>query len=451
MTDHEPLPPPEPEAPKAERPGLWPRALRSFALWRIAGAGVVAAAIAGVALLAWAVLYSDDGDQAAEFFARIEDAVSRDGEMLHTLAESYRGGDLTTLEWWTDAESGASRVHSVPVNPTDTGDGIPTEETSIVTADYIYIEDGPRIIKRYEATRCDGMSGWLSAFLACTVVADVATLATVNVGEWEGTKADVLTLNQDVSAAGEDTAESGPPLAYSFFYRLYVGRDDYLPLAVLWEFTADDGTPAELVWQLITFSHEFIERTPENLALVDVRAFGYGIESTEALNTLAASMPVYWLGRGYEADEQIVSIVLYLAKPEPAPGRALSLHYETPSGSDALSVNIWRPDAWDAEAREPLLDSACVSVSEEELGGYTFTAYEMPPVNYPLPYPGESVEGDCLLETLGIGGMGDSGLLLAWEDDDVVVVIKSGPTGFFRYGNSLRETVAAAFQPYEPD
>ena len=202
----------------------------------------------------------------------------------------------------------------------------------------------------------------------------------------------------------------------------------------------------------MTFSPEFIERTPENLALVDLRAFGYGIESAGPLSTLAASMPVYWLGEEYDAGEKGESIVLYLVGPDQDYGSALSLRYKTPSGSDPLAVDIWRPDDWDtSEAREPLHDSVCVSVSEEELGGYTFTAYKMPQIIFPPPSAGESAEGDCQLETRRLGGMGDSGLVLAFEADDVVVVIKATDTSSFRNRERLRETVAAAFQPYQPD
>lgn len=451
MTDHEPLTPREREALKAERPRRWPARLAASPLWRIAGLGVVAV-VAGVAVLAWAVLHSDDGDETAEFFALIEDAISRDGQMLHTFAESYRGSDLTTLEYWVDAESGAARLHSVPINPTNTGDGIPTEETWIVTADHQYIEDGPRIIKRYEATRCDGVSGWLSALLYCIGDFPVAS-ATTDVGEWDGVPALVLSIEQDISAVAEDAAEPPPsPLpAYSFFYRLYIDSEDYLPLALVWEAIADDGTPAQFLFE-VTFSHEFIERTSENLALLDVRAFGYGIESTAPLSTLAASMPVYWLGEEYEAKTPLQSIHVVSLKTDLTYGAAAALLYQTPSGSNAINVYIWDPQDWAAsDVRTALSDRECVSVSEEELGGYTFTAYEMPPVNYPLPRAGESQQGDCWLKTVRGGGMTDSGLLLVWEADGAVVSITSTPTGFFRYGDSLRETVAVAFQPYEAD
>ena len=76
MTDHEPLPPPEPEAPKAERPGRWPGRFAASALWRIAGVGLVATAVAALAVLAWALIDEDDTApadvSAAEFFAGVE-------------------------------------------------------------------------------------------------------------------------------------------------------------------------------------------------------------------------------------------------------------------------------------------------------------------------------------------------------------------------------------------
>ena len=260
----------------------------------------------------------------------------------------------------------------------------------------------------------------------------------------------MLTLRYDLTA-DEDAGEPTPPPDVIPFYRLYVDRDDRLPLAAVWEATAAGEAFDRLEWQM-TFSPEFIERTAENLALVDLGAFGYGTESAGPLSTLAASMPVYWLGEEYDAGEKGESIVLYLVGPDQDYGPALSLRYKAPSGSDPLAVDIWRPDDWDtSEAREPLHDSVCVSVSEEELGGYTFTAYKMPQILHPLPRPGESAEVDCQLETRRLGGMGDSGLLLVFEDEGVVVAIKATGTESFRNRERLRETIAAAFQPYEPN
>ena len=456
MTDHEPLTPREHEDLKAER--RWPARALASPIWRIAGVGaiVVAGALAAFALVVWVVDDGDDTDPAdlapAEFLARIEDAASRDGQMLHGFIESTSYGDVTTsLEYWADAESDAIRLDAVvDINPTDPGDGLLTVGRRITAGDYAYVEEGPGEVKRFEATRCEGLSVWLSELLSCWVPGDGTASATVGDGDWEGRPARVLTLWYDLSA-DEDAGEPTPPPDVIPFYRLYVDRDNRLPLAAVWEAGVPGGTPPREVWQM-TFSPEFIERTPENLALVDLRAFGYGTESAGPLSTLAASMPVYWLGEEYDAVESGESIVLYLVGPDQDYGPALSLRYKTPSGSDPLAVDIWRPDDWaTSEAREPLHDSVCVSVSEEQLGGYTFTAYKMPQILHPLPRPGESAEVDCQLETRRLGGMGDSGLVLAFEAADVVVVIKATGTESFRNRERLRETIAATFQPYEPD
>jgi len=455
MTDHEPLTPREREALKAERPRRWPERFAASPRWQIAGAGAMAA-VAALAILVWAV---DDGDETdladltpAEFLARIEDAASRNGQMLHGFIESTLNGDvITSLEYWADAESDVIRLDAVvDINPTDPGDGLLTVSRRITAGDYAYVEEWPGDVKRFETTRCDGLSVWLSQLLSCWAFGDSIASATVGDGDWEGTPARVLTLRYDLTAA-EDAGELTPPPDEIPFYRLYVDRDDRLPLAAVREAGVPGGTPPREVWQM-TFSPEFIERTPENLALVDLRAFGYGIESAGPLSTLAASMPVYWLGEEYDAGEKGESIVLYLVGPDQDYGPALSLRYKTPSGSDPLAVDIWRPDDWaTSEAREPLNGSVCVSVSEEELGGYTFTAYKMPQILHPLPRPGESAEVDCQLETRRLGGMGDSGLLLVFEDEGVVVAIKATGTESFRNRERLRETVAATFQPYEPD
>ncbi len=459
MTDHEPPTPREREDRKAERPGRWRARFAASPFWRITGLGVVTAAVAALAVLVWVVIDTDEGDEtdpgdltAAEFFAGIEDAISRDGRMLHGFIEFTRYGDVTTpQEYWADAESDAIRLDAVvDINPTDPGDGILTVGRMITTGDYAYVEEGPGDVKRLEATRCEGLSGWLSALLSCWAPGDGTASATVGDGDWEGTPARVLTLRYDLSA-DEEAGEPTPPPDVIPFYRLYVDRDDRLPLAAVWEATAAGEAFDRLEWQM-TFSPEFIERTAENLALVDLGAFGYGTESAGPLSTLAASMPVYWLGEEYDAGEKGESIVLYLVGPDQDYGPALSLRYKAPSGSDPLAVDIWRPDDWDtSEAREPLHDSVCVSVSEEELGGYTFTAYKMPQILHPLPRPGESAEVDCQLETRRLGGMGDSGLLLVFEDEGVVVAIKATGTESFRNRERLRETIAAAFQPYEPN
>jgi len=155
MTDHEPPTPREREGLKAVR--RWPERFAASPLWRIAGVGAVAAAVAATAVLVWVVIDEDEGDEESaltvqEVSGAMEDAIAGDGQILHSTVSSMIDGEAVTwLESWVDAENGAMRRHFLTIDD-------PTPLIEIVADDWSYYADEDSIIRRGDQVEnCPGV------------------------------------------------------------------------------------------------------------------------------------------------------------------------------------------------------------------------------------------------------------------------------------------------------
>ncbi len=456
MTDHEPLTPREREGHKAGRPRRWQARFAASPRWRIAGAGAVVVAVAAIAVLAWVVIASEGDEESAltvqGVYGAIEDAIAGDGLVLRsTVYFTIDGEAVPVIESWVDAENGVLRRHILTIDD-------PTPFIEIVTGDWSYYAAEDGIIRRGDQVEnCPGVdSAWLSAFLMC--LSDDGIDSRVEYTRWEGEDAIVVTHETSDTTGGEtSTFSADAPQATQtteLVYRLYIDRETYLPLAT----TLDswiNGQPDPFPSNPRRYVHEFIPRTPEVAALLDLRASGYGTEDSGRLAELDGIAPLYWLGEEYEDESPLHSLVLDDVVIPARNGAAGSLLYSSPSGSTGVILELWSPEQWagfrGSSAGSILDDPMCVDEREATIGGSEFTLFEMPRINYPLPSPGTGDMDNCWWHVLNEGGMPEAGALFVHQTLAGFVSISALPTSFYYDAERLRETVAAAFQPYEPD
>ena len=457
MTDHEPLNPRQHEELKAERPRRRPERFAASPLWRIAGVGVVAT-VAALALVVWVVNDTDEGNLTVRgVYDAIEDAIAGDGQILRsTVSSTIDGQDVVWIESWVDAENGVLRRNFTSINAAD-GESI--ESFEIVAGDWSYYAREDGVIGRGgQVENCPGVdSAWLSAFLMC--LSDDGIYSRVEYSRWEGEDAIVVTHETwDTTASETSTFSAGTPQATrtsEHVYRLYIDRETYLPLAT----TLDswfDGQPDPLPDNPRRYVHEFIPRAPEVSALLDLRAAGYGTRDSGRLAELRQIAPLYWLGEEYEDESPLHSLILDDVVIPSENGAAGSLLYSSPfSPPPGVLLELWSSEQWASfrasSAASILDDPDCVTEGEETIGGYDFLLFEMPRISYPVPSPGTSDMADCWWHALNEGGMPASGVLFVHETAGGFVSISSLPPGFHGEAERLRETIAAAFQPYEPD
>jgi hypothetical protein len=199
----------------------------------------------------------------------------------------------------------------------------------------------------------------------------------------------------------------------------------------------------------MSYSNEFLPRTPELLATLDPKSVGYGTTDMDKLGPLSNGITVYWLGENYEPDNPMYALVLSKVDTARTDSSVARLTYGNRGPAPGIDITLWKPDVWAAKAQTPIRqlldDPSCVSKSTRTIGGRDFTLYQMTRINYPPPSKGSSAQADCWWRGLNSGSdidIQDTGSVLVWETGGVVVEISADPTGYFVDLDVLSSAVA---------
>jgi len=414
------------------RPGWLTIPLAVRLLIGTAAAGVLALLV----VLLIGVLSSGDGDgatvngmTASQVLNRLVEAVSRDGQILHSHAR-YEGGlgGTFTYDYWIDPETNAVRKIYTPID-VESPDGTPTVDIRLYTDGYEYLEGG----NRYEAPYCPDLGPtWLSHYLSCEPFgsdADTFPEISVESGEWDGQSAVVLVFSLQVeepTPPPEANAGFMTPRVAVWRTRVFLNAESFLPLVSRTTFEYN-GMPNALAAE-VTFVNNFLPRTEELFRTLDPVAPGYEPDLTQ-LASLDDEVPLYWLGETWAADDPSNSLEISSIETSPFGGANARLSY---SGRDSrvpgIVISHWLPADWADAAQGPmrqlLNDAACVTRSTRDFGGREFVLYEMEPVRYPLPSRETSTQASCWWRAIDSGTtLADNGFVLVWEADDVVINI----------------------------
>lgn len=368
---------------------------------KVAGGVAVVAVAGGVGVLVWAVVatggpagedreltLADLSDLTLEeAYARIEEAITRPGFVLHSTIEAMGpddAGEMTpyyTKEFWIDADLRTLR-EEFRLDPGRDSYDIAEEGLAIVAGDYIYLPDDPGEALRFEVEHfCPGSrDAILSRLLECgesQVSGPLPELLETRIEpgqEYEGRPAFAIVFEWETA---DDAATT---------FRLYVDRDSSLPIARVIEWRQQGALRGEMV---SVYDHEFVPADTLPPDLFDPRSIGYGAEDEDALlEEIARDVPVYWLGSEFEPGNGLEPLVLDRILVDGELGMSGWLIYSTPRGVPGINVLLWRPADWEAfmqsEAGRFLTDPRCAERREIDVSGTQAVVYVLPELRYPL-------------------------------------------------------------------
>jgi DNA-binding CsgD family transcriptional regulator len=379
----------------------WPLAAK------IAGAATVAAAVAGLALLAWGVVRSEgeaemplhlQGLTIDEIYNGALASASRPSSILHTTI-TYPETTLASgeklrpkSELWIDGEADAARRHFIGIS-----EGESTESDELVVSKYIYhisppINPGQQISANRDnfEHRCPGSDSAVIALLfQCpggTLEGESRSPPTIEGGKFEGERA-VALVTTGAFGSGVGRIE--------FTNTHYLDPTTLLPIANVAEGYAPYGSRPPSVAR---YTHEFLDRSEVAADFFDPHSIGYGVSNAEELlDVLSAKTPIYWFGEEHEFESKVCTVphagsctlVLTHVESNPPDGSVGRLVY----GEDTccVSIGLWRAGFLDELPNTPegraLEDTRCASRSEVQLGNGRAVIYVLVPVTYPLVTP----------------------------------------------------------------
>ena len=377
---------------------------RWWAAWpvwaKIAGTATVAAAVAGLAVLMWGLLRSESeaetpldlqGLAVDEVYRRALDSASRPGSVLHTtityaeatLADGEKVTPMT--EMWFDADDDAARRHSVGIS-----EGEYDEYDDLIIRKYIYsinppINPGQKISADRDnfAQHCPGSDSAVIALLfLCPgdpIEGESSSPRSIEVRDFEGRGAIALV------STGSFGGGAG---RLDFTTTLYLDPETSLPRAMVFDgfrpFGASEG--------IARYQHEYLDREEVGADYFDPRSVGYGVQNVDQLlGSLAANVPVYWLGEEIDFESSACSqpggechLVLDGVEKAPDDGSSGVLGYR-----GGITISLWTPENWAnrrPERARLLEEGRCVERSREvSLEGVHATIYGPPRPSYPLP------------------------------------------------------------------
>lgn len=402
----------------------WRAAAFASRLARAAGAATVLAALVGVALLLWGVLRSDEqanspdvsGLTPADVYASVEKAATRPGQVLHSQIEATVEMDGETVpyfttELWTDpaSESVRSEYHLAPEQ--DSYD-LATEATVIIVGRYVYYPDDPGEALRDEITDIpcgNSDTAWMSTLLLCGAGLNSPTShgfddPRVEAGEFRGRDAVILRFEASESIPFSDPEEpfttprppdatprpAGETRTLAYISRVYLGADDYLPIAYTMAQSIDGDSPSVAVEAV--YRNEFLPLGDAVRTLLDPKGIGYGIEDAgPLLDEIERDVPVYWFGEEF-ADESVGEMVLTQIT-----GRTLI--YEAPDGYPQITLRLWPPADWQefltSDEGRIISRDDCSQRVDSDVSGEPATIYVLPPIEFPGVSTPDPNESDC--------------------------------------------------------
>jgi DNA-binding CsgD family transcriptional regulator len=265
-----------------ERRAWWAR----WPVWaKIVGAATVVAAVAGLGVLAWGLLGTEEEHEETtvsqltreDLYNRVEQAVTRPGFVLHSYIEirtQVEGGSddaSATLELWVDASNERIRygLHAFEASQLPVG---AEPFTALLDGNTIYTRNDSGEITESETPRssCPGTDSLLvSSFLLCD---DLSSSSSVEArvephGEYEGesTVAFVLEASYATTLPGgplpPPTRGTVPPteparaIETRNTSRTHIAIDTFLPLVRIYEIRQDGELHDTSAW---VYEHEFI-------------------------------------------------------------------------------------------------------------------------------------------------------------------------------------------------
>lgn len=255
-------------------------------------AAIGVAAVLGLAGLIAGLLWltpgsDDDGagdEELSEVLDEIAEAVSRDGEILHSTVSATQGTRSPVgMELWVSGQRGAIRFHFAP-------DGIALARTDMLVVDgYAYARDPHGPATREVPAECEGVGPWLAVLIFC----DANSEYSVEIGTWDGAEARVivgertiiiptpadLTTPRPTEGSGdglpEIRSEESLGGVETIVSRLYVDPTLNLPIAWTQEQRLNGEPVDDLGDPVLVYKHEFLPLTDDLADMFDPSLFGY--------------------------------------------------------------------------------------------------------------------------------------------------------------------------------
>ncbi len=230
-----------------------------------------------------------DGLPAKEVYARLEQAMTRPGQVFHTAVRLSQEAGLLSYQgkfelWLSPAQNLARQVSEMTP---EGGDTLRRGET--VLADGVIYGSPERGMPplKHRALQCPEASVLVSTAIACWRF-DQAGETSVEAVQYEGVAAVVLATK---------VVWSGSDETFDVTRRLYLDAETFLPIALRFDGTVDYGEVAAMRGRW-TYENEFLplDSLPDDF--FDPASIGY--VEPEAVAPLRKSSPrltMYWLGK----------------------------------------------------------------------------------------------------------------------------------------------------------
>ncbi len=339
------------------------------------------------------------GLTADDVFARLEEALTREGAVFHaTMKVAVADGEAQsfgTNEAWLDMERGVGRGEW-PKDPSWSAD-VTERVTIIIREDVLYLSDGYEAWSS-KAEQCPGVKSAVLANLVfyCEEIPQASPPQVDAEAEYEGTAAVALVYQESANGSGQ---EGGNETITSF----YIDRETFLPLAWITEFGAPGSDRGGKI--ITRYDYEFVPVDSLPPDFFDPSSIGYVKEDPEApLDDPNLGVTVYWLGREFSPGGGLpplaLSRTLGVRPPGGGPGDRAMLEYQPTAGGPTVILQLWRLEDWEQFLETSLgqlwWDSPCVQGKELQLDAgraVIFMGYEPEhelPLAEPVPIePGE--------------------------------------------------------------
>ncbi|MEX0683682.1 MAG: LuxR C-terminal-related transcriptional regulator [Dehalococcoidia bacterium] len=330
----------------------WSTPRAAFAL---GGSAIVVAALIGLTILAWDALESEDNAAlpdgpplvepenatVEDVYAALSEYLASQQDVLHMTVEGFYEADFRfdyRVEAWVFPKAEAMRSEGVAETSGDQ-DGDATEETTraVITGGLRYV-DSDNLPNPVEANMCHGGSVLASEILLCFgPVADSTETFGVEEGEYQDQPSIVL------MSSGTSRNDSGDTVGTT---RLHLSPSTLLPMARESSGTFDNNEAVFPLSSEITWEYDWVERDSLPADFFEPEAIGY-VETVrnpeEGINSLDPSLPVYWLGKQYEAGGGLPLLQLinsYAPSPPSAIPYRLDLTYGNPGVNSTPTLSM---------------------------------------------------------------------------------------------------------------
>ena len=380
--------------------------LNSAAL--IASGGLIAAALAGVGLVAFLLLRTGDdgiGLQAAacpsaappaaiddvgeltpeQLTDRVAAALTCPGYVLHLRSTGdFEAGPYSSYsetDAWIDLERNLGRIDSRVIFNSEAarqaaeeeGEELPEfREVTIVRGDGEYTgERGPEVpARKQRPPDCHGPDRTaLALILPCEGPTEELEVTVERNVAYQGRNA-IAYVATGTSRGSDET--------YHTTARAYLDRDTLLPLGVTVDGTLDIGDVYP-VYSDLAYQAQFVPLDSLPPDFFDPASIGYvEVDPEEPLETQDFGVTVYWLGRGFEGGDSLPALALLHVTTVPSSPfsptvEILYRRADDEFGSGIVVLEVYKPEIW--EARPISSRTRCVQTRDLALSGRQATIY----------------------------------------------------------------------------